>query len=148
MTFLDTSFGKLKFEDEGVWFSFAVNPDGSVPRIKLCRAHARNRAYQAGISAIMARYREQGHKIKGDIDDKVCAEAFSKYLVITWENFLCPSDLLTEFGLKEGDYIPFSKENAHTLLSNRPRFLDDVNNKVMNPDHYGDSKSDEESAKN
>ena len=142
MSFLDDTFGDLKYEDVGKWIEYAKNPDGSTPRVKVRRAHSRNRAYQAGIASILSR--NKGKKVKGTADDRITAEAYSKFLVIIWENILCPNSLLETFELKEGDFIPFSKQNAYKLMMARPRFLDDIHRTVHNEDFFDEDEFDEE----
>ena len=151
MSFLDTCFGELKYEDSGEWFEFYPhNPDGSVPRIKLRRAHSRNRAYQSGLAAL-------ANKIKGlankDVDDSALGEAYAKYLVVVWENFPCPAGMAETFGIKEGEYIPFSFQNVMRIFEGRPRFFDDIHRKVHDEAAFGEDDeaenlADEESAKN
>lgn len=144
MSFLDDTFGKLKYEDEGKWIEYAKNPDGSIPRVKVRRAHSRNHAYQAGVASILSR--NKGKKIKGAVDDRVTAEAYSKFLIIVWENILCPDSLLETFSLNKGDFIPFSKQNAFKLMMERPRFLDDIHRTVNNEDFFDEDAFDEEAA--
>lgn len=151
MSFLDTSYGNLKYEDSGKWFEFYPhNPDGSIPRIKLRRAHSRNRAYQAGLSAL-------ANKVKGvsnrDVDDYALGEAYAKYLVVVWENFPCPDGLGEEFGIKDGEFIPFSYKNVMKVFEARPRFFDEIHRKVHDEPAFGEDsdaedKADEDSVKN
>ena len=144
MVFLDDSFGELKYEDEGKWIEYASNPDGSIPRIKIRRAHSRNKSYMAGLTAINKKYK--GSRMK-DIDDRVVAEAYSKYLLLTWENFQCPKSLTEMFGLKEFEDIPFSKDNAIKVFLARPRFLDDIHKRVHDEEEF-QAEEDEVTAKN
>lgn len=156
--FLDTSYGDLKYEDVGKWLDFSPNPDGTVPRIKLRRAHSRYAEFQAGVAAATGKHR--GKKLQKKIDDKICADVYSKFLIITWEHFLCPSSLTEMFGVAEGERIPFSKSNAQKLLMARPRFLDEIHRIVQSEDFFdvdedendeggsSDEDADEASVKN
>lgn len=144
MVFLDDSFGDLKYEDEGKWVEYASNPDGSIPRIKIRRAHSRHKSYMAGLTAITKKYK--GSRI-ADIDDKVVAEAYSKYLILAWENFQCPASLTETFGLKEHENIPFSKDNSVKLFLARRRFLDDIHKRVHDEEEF-EAEEDEVSSKN
>ena len=146
MSFLDDTFGDLKYENIGKWVDFATNDDGTTPRIKLRRAHGRNHTYSAGLSAIINKYsgHKKDRKTTKEIDDKIAAEAYANYLIITWENFICPDSLLEEFGLKSGEHIPFSRENAIKLFKARPRFLDHVHSKVQDSGFFGKTELDEE----
>lgn len=155
MSFLDESFGELKYEDEGKWLEYQANPDGSIPRIKLRRAHQRHTAYQSGIAAMTARVRgNRRRKLSPDDDEKIACEAYSKYLVMGWENFVCPDSLLEKFGLKKGEFIPFSVQNCYKLMRARPRFSDDIHRTVHNEEFFSEQdegfsdEADEDSVKN
>ena len=151
MSFLDSAYGDLKYENIGKWLDFyPPNPDGTVPRVKLRRAHSRHRGYQAALAAAAS-------KLKGvrdrDVDDRAMADVYAKHLVLTWEHFICPEGLLDDFELKKGDRIPFSKANVLKLFDKRPRFFDEIHRRVHDEDFFGDDdvgddSSDEESSKN
>lgn len=151
MSFLDSAYGNLKYEDVGKWLEFyPKNPDGTVPRIKLRRAHSRNRAYQSALAAAASKVRNVRSK---DVDDQAMGEVYCNHLVLAWEHFICPDDLLDLYGLKKGERIPFSKSNVLKLFDARPRFFDEVHRRVhdeefFDDDFAGDDAEDEKSVKN
>lgn len=148
MNFLDSEFGKLEFEDIGKWIEYSPNPDGTIPRIKIRRAHTRHRGYISALAAtIKAKKKSENDLSDPEFDDVVMIEVYSKTIVLAWENFLCPRDSAELFGVGVGEVIPFSASNVATLFRARPRFWDSVYRKAQREDFF-EGKREEELAKN
>lgn len=145
MSFLERDFGILPSEDTGVWIDFRPNPDGSIPRIKIRRAHARHRKYQAALAEILQDAKDV-NAFDGS-DDETFPDLYGKHIVLDWENIICPEDLADKFGLQAGERIPYSVDNAIKLLRNRLRLLDHLYVRANRQELFA-AKADEDTVKN
>lgn len=145
MSFLDSQFGLLKYEDVGRDIEFEPNPDGTIPKIKVRRAHLRHRSYMATITALIKKYKDHATNIESD--DKVMMTAYSRAIVLGWSDILAPADIADQFGVKAGERIPFSPENVLKLFQARVRLFVHVAAKARDESFF-EEKDDEETAKN
>ena len=144
MTFLDTEYGDLKYETIGKEMEFDPNPDGTIPKLKIRRAHGRHKAYSAMLASAIKRWRGRND---GELEDVLMMEIYAKTLVLGWTDFIVPDDLADEFGLAKGDRIPFTVENAIKLFKSRRRFWDKVYLQAKQETFFAET-DDEETVKN
>ena len=98
--------------DEGVWFDVTTNADGTIARVKLRRHGRANRHW-------VAAYREHTagkdmETITVEEDEAITVGVFVEACLVDWEHLQLEDD---------GVELPFSKENALTLLSD-PDWID------------------------
>lgn len=124
-------------EREGRWFSIsaAANEDGSVPKFKLARMHSNNPAYQAALERV---YKEFGVAIDNEILESgkakpILLEVFVTTVLLDWENV---QD-------HEERPIPFSVENATTLLNDLPDLYDVLKDQARKLGNFRKSEEDE-----
>lgn len=147
MSFLEKQFANLPFEDIGKWIEYDANEDGTIPRIKIRRAHPRHREYASVFTELVRQNKGKVPEGDKEEDDKLMIECYARTIVLAWEHIICPADLAEKFGITAGDRIPFSVNNVRTLFHSRKRFYDDIFIKANRESTFM-AQQDEDSAKN
>ncbi|HWT40490.1 MAG TPA: hypothetical protein VN081_04480, partial [Dongiaceae bacterium] len=93
--------------NEGVWFDYPANADGSIPRVKLARFGRSNKRW-------LAAFREATKDLDTDNlspeeDFQITVQVFCESVLQGWEN-MQPED--------DGKPLDFTVGNAITFLSN------------------------------
>jgi hypothetical protein len=109
-------------ELEGIDVEFGANEDGSVPTFKLARMCRSNKKYTKAIEAAtkpVQRLIELG-TLKDSQGESIMLDVFVSTILLGWENIVGP----------DGHKIPFSKENAKSLMIQLPDLYDELQDKA------------------
>ena len=139
MTFLDTEFGELKYETIGRDIEFPPNPDGTIPKLKVRRAHGRHKGYAAMLASVFKRLRGRDDP---ELEDVLMIEVYAKTIVLGWSDFIVPDNLASDFELSKGERIPFTVDNVIKLFKARRRFWDRVYNQAKQETFFADDEDD------
>lgn len=112
-------------ERKGVGIEFDKNDDGTVQRIDIARAGRANPEYLAVIDRIMKPHRRADTLgvLPAAKKDELTREAFAEAGIVGWSN-IPASDITGD--PKAVGYLPYSKANAVSLLTNLPELYTDL----------------------
>ena len=144
MTFLDIDYGELKYETIGKDIEYSPNPDGTIPKIKIRRAHGRHKGYASMVASAMKRIRGRDDQ---ELEDVTMMEVYAKTIILGWSDIIVPPKLASEFGLQKGDRIPFNYENVVKLMKARRRWWDSIYQQAKQESFFEETE-DEETVKN
>jgi hypothetical protein len=101
-----------KLENEGVWFDYRKNEDGSIQQFRIARMSMANVKYAAAIRRIQKKYKKmlQLDILPPETADKVSNEAFVETVLTDWRN-------ITD---EDGKPMPFNTANALKLITDLP----------------------------
>lgn len=122
--------------NEGVWFDYPANADGSIPRVKLAREGRSNKKWLAVFRDVTKDL--DTDNLSPEEDFAVGVEVFCKAVVLAWEN-IQPED--------DGVILEDAVEARIQLLSNPDwaDFYSDLKDKSNSRDNF---KAKEKAAKN
>jgi len=108
-------------ETEGISVEFGANEDGSVPTFTLARMCRSNKRYAKAVEAAtkpVQRLIELG-TLKDSQGEAIMLDVFCSTILLGWQNIIGP----------DGVEIPFSKENAKSLMVQLPDLYDELQEK-------------------
>lgn len=122
--------------NEGVWFEYPANLDGTIPKVKLAREGRSNKKWLATFRDVTKDL--DTDNLSAEEDFATGVEVFSKAVVLDWEN-IQPND--------DGVILPYETANVISLLSDPDwtDFYTDLKDKANSRDNF---KAKEKAAKN
>jgi hypothetical protein len=124
-------------ENEGLWFGgYGQSPSGRKTRFLLARMSRSNKAYT---NAVQRMHDEYGQQLEmGTLDDDT---AFELMLDIFVNTVLLDWDGVAD---RDGNDLPFSKENAKRVLTDLPDLYADLNARANKRDYFLEKRKEED----
>jgi hypothetical protein len=105
-------------EREGLWLEYGSNSKNEPIQIKIARAGGSNNTYLKLLEARFKPYKRliQNESLERPILEKVVREVYAETILLDWKGV---ED-------REGNSLPFSKDNALKLLNDLPDLYADI----------------------
>lgn len=134
MSLYDQYATDAKKEVEGVEVTFPPNEDGSVPTFVLAATSKANQKYAKALEQATKPYRRNMDAMKPETAEALYKDVFVKTVLKGWKNVRD----------RDGNDLPFSRENALKLFEDLPRLYDDLNSRAGSIDLFREAQREEE----